>query len=180
MKADGSPKNNSNNYWDGSSASVKVENQTAVTNGSDYAMMVSFDPTLITDEQAELTNVSYGANWSDNRSMWVGYTISVGEDKDLTGYELTIDMKMVNMSTKITAYAVSNYEGTGDYAFEHSTELSFTGVALEDGWYRYVITFDAESNATTEAEYVVLSLDNTATGLDKTQPSVAKHFINQS
>ncbi|MBQ8429897.1 MAG: InlB B-repeat-containing protein, partial [Clostridia bacterium] len=159
LQANGTVKTNTNNYWDGASNVVSVSYANGVAT-------LSYDPAKFTQEQAAVLG---------DGSIWVGYAIPVN-GMDLTEYGLVLDVKMDNMNTTITAYAAMDYEGDKDAVYEVGVEKSFTVANAEDlgdGWYRYTISFDGTSNATKAADYIVLSLDNTASDVDKTKESVA-------
>ena len=167
------PKENKYNYWDGSESTVTVETQYDVVNGSQQATKLTFNVSKLTEEEkANVANGSW-ADWAFD-SMWVGFAIPVG-GMDLTNYELVFDMKTENMNTSLIAYAASDYEGDLDAAYAtdgHTTFKQEDMEALEDGWYRWTISVACNSVGT-EADYIILSLDNTASGVDKAQDSIA-------
>jgi hypothetical protein len=175
VEASGTVKVNKGNYWDGAANVVSVTNQKDVVYGdvSSYAAKVSFDITKFTPEQlAEGTSeeTSTWAGW-DKESMWVGYVIPVG-GIDFGSYELIFDAKFDNMNSNILAYAMADYNGEQDAAYQtgaHATFKNSEAEDLGDGWYRYTLTLDCSNLSATD--YVVLSLDNRQAGYDKTKES---------
>ncbi|MBR2646229.1 MAG: hypothetical protein IKD47_01535, partial [Clostridia bacterium] len=147
-------------------------NQKEVTNGSDFAMKLSFDPSKLTAEQLAAADVAW-EGWSADLSSWVGYAIPVG-GIDLTNYEIVFDAKFDNMSTTITIYAAQDYEGDLDAVYAVGAESYFKAEDAEDlgnGWYRFTVTVDCENGVGEAADYIVFSLDNTASGLTKNAAS---------
>ncbi len=170
----GKVKDNANNYWDGSESSVTIANQNEVTNGSDFAMKVSFSFAKLTAEEKTAADTGWEGWSTKSQQMWVGFAIPVG-GVDLTEYDLTFDMKTENMNTTFTVYAASDYEGEGAvYAVDKNVTVTQADAQeLGDGWYRYTVAIDTSWVVGTAADYIVLSLDNNAADVDKAQDSVA-------
>ena len=167
VQADGRVKFNNANYWDGDASIVTVAKQ-------DSIVKLSYNFSALTTEQLAAADAGW-SGWSADKSMWVGYAIPVN-GLDLTDFELILDAKMDNMNTKITVYAAQDYEGALEAVYEVGAE-SYFDVAdaqdLGDGWYRYTMTINCENGVGEAADYIILSLDNTAAGIDKAQESIA-------
>lgn len=179
LNSDGSIKQNMGNYWDGASNIVTVENQQAVTSGSDsaFAVKVTFDPALLTEEQKTEATSDETSMWPawDLQQMWVTYAIPVTAlNINLT--TITFDMKVDNMNGDVTVYGAKKAADGMEYVYEIGKNFSLKQSAaqnLGDGWFRYTFNGVDASWASREADYFVFSLDNCQTGYDKSKASVA-------
>ena len=163
---------NTHNYYDGSESSVKVEVQSGVTNGSETATKLSFNVNNLTEEEYNACSTQQGSWWTTQ--MWVGFAIPVG-GMDLTKYEITFDAKFDNMNTTLIVYAARDYEGDLDAVYETDNQKTIKGSDAEDlgnGWFRYTFTVDCSWDVGTSADYIILSLDNTATGINTDNDSI--------
>ena len=179
LQPDGSIKQNKGNYWDGAANIVTIENQNAVTAGgnSEYAVKVSFDPSLLTEEQKTEATTAETSSWDtwDLTQMWVSYAIPVNA-LNLNLTNVSFDMKVDNMNAKVIVYGVKIAEDGAEYAYEVGKNFSLTGTATADGWATYTLNGADVKDAcsgTRAADYFVFSLDNTQSGYDNTKPSVA-------
>ena len=181
---DGTIKENKDNYWDGSWSTVKTENQSEVTYGEDskFAMKVSFDPNLLTEEEVAAAEAAWGG-WTtaaDGRDTWASYAISV-DWLNLNKTTVTFDMKVDNMNADLIVYGVKfkPWDVEGEYVYEVGKNISLKASEAEDlgdGWLRYTLDpqdVEDELDASNMADFFVFSLDNTQAGYDKTKASVA-------
>ncbi|MBO5277348.1 MAG: InlB B-repeat-containing protein [Clostridia bacterium] len=181
---DGTIKENKDNYWDGSWSTVKTENQSEVTYGEDskFAMKVSFDPNLLTEEEVAAAEAAWGG-WTtaaDGRDTWASYAISV-DWLNLNKTTVTFDMKVDNMNADLIVYGVKfkPWDVEGEYVYEVGKNITLKASEAEDlgdGWLRYTLDpqdVQDELDASNMADFFVFSLDNTQAGYDKTKASVA-------
>ncbi|MBO5277124.1 MAG: hypothetical protein J6B05_00550, partial [Clostridia bacterium] len=184
LQSNGNVKNNVANYWDGAESIVTVENQSVVTYGedSDYAVKVSFDPSLLTADECAEADAAWGGGWSTNatcRQTCAAYAIPV-EALNLHLVNVTFDMKVDNMNADVTVYGVKIAPDGVEYVYETSANLSLkkaNATDLGDGWYRYTLNatdFAADKTAAAKAaDYFVFSLDNCQADYDITKASIA-------
>ena len=160
--------NNANNYWDGCEGVVTVEHlDGAITR-------VGFDATKFTTEEVAAGNTGW-AGWGDNRQMWVTFAVPVN-GANLNKYTATLDVKFENMTPSFNVLATKIYVGNEGYDFEMGGERGFRAENAEDlghGWYRFTIEIPAGDVVGEAADYLLLSFDNTAEGIDKSLPSYA-------
>ena len=167
LEASGNTKTNTSNYWDGAENIVSVAYADGVT-------AVSFDTTKFTAEQLAAADAGW-AKWSEDLSMWVGYAIPVNA-LDLNNVRISLRYKADNMSSTFVAYGAKVAAEGAEYAYitgDHYTVSAEDQVALEDGWYQCTFIITGETEGTTAADYIVLSLDNTAKDLNKKAASTA-------
>ena len=175
-------KENKDNYWDGCSGIVEVENQIDYVYGDDstYAMKLSFDPNKLTTEQCTAADAAW-PGWSTaeaGRDSWVAFAIPV-ESLNLNVTKVTFDMMVDNMNADVIVYGVKVAPEGAGYVYEAGKNIALkkeNAESLGDGWYRYTLTAadvqDAR-NGSRAADYFVFSLDNCQEGYDKTKASIA-------
>ena len=159
LEVNGNVKENENNYWDGTTSIVEVAMQ------GDESVKLSFDPSKFTPEEKALAG----------SSLWVAYAIPVGA-LDLNYSRISFKYKAENMNANLIAYGAKNAEDGVDYVYETGDYLTVKGseqVDLGEGWYQYTFIIRGTTAGTTEADYIVLSLDNCGTDNDKEVVSTA-------
>ena len=163
IDANGNPKQNKDNYWDGNERSVKVTKEGDVTK-------LTFDYNDLTGKEKAAGLAAYPA-WKGE--MWVAFAIPVN-NLDLTNHEVSFTIKGENLGNNISVYAVRDAKDGEDaqYAFGKEVVNTQANCAqdLGDGWYRWTVTVDCENGVGEEADYIILSLDNTP---DTTKETVA-------
>ncbi len=160
LQADGTVKTNVNNYWDGATNIVEVAVQ------EDGSVKLSFDPSKFTEEQKAAAG----------SSLWVAYAIPV-DSLDLNYVRVSFQYKAENMNPNLTVYGAKNAEaGVEDYVYETGEFTSVIGSQQKDlgeGWYQYTFIITGTTVGTTDADYIVLSLDNCGSGNNQEAASTA-------
>ncbi len=163
IDANGNPKQNQDNYWDGNERSVKVTKEGDVTK-------LTFDFNKLTGKEKAAGLAAYPA-WKNE--MWVAFAIPVN-NLDLTNREVSFTIKGENLGNNISVYAVRDAKDGEDAQYAFGKEVINTQANcaqdLGDGWYRWTVTVDCENGVGEEADYIILSLDNTP---DTTKETVA-------
>ena len=165
---------NQGNYWDGASNIVTVGTQSEVTCNSDSAIKLTYNFSLLTEDQLNASEVGW-AGWKNDASMWVGYAIPLN-NLNVNNLELVFDMKVSNMNPSLVIYSAADYEGEENAAYVTGTQMNINvanAKDLGDGWYRYTVLLADTVSVAEAADYIVFSLDNTASGLDKKAESIA-------